>query len=193
MYMETYTEQYGNHQQHQQRQRQQTQPQSPNNYGECSAKLVNGLAEDLQRSQRWAGVIPFLEKYNPDLAARKKASPTLFLKHKRWLLNTERLTIAQALVYRELAGLPAMSQGELVRLLGGDPNREAISASEKREVMSMNRYWANQIRNNIHPIMADYFNLLVIKWIDGGKPAVGEYSIQASNLLMQFFMQKLYV
>lgn len=188
MYMETNTEQYSNHQH-----RQAQQAELSKHYGDCSAKLVNGLAEDLQRLQRWAEVIPFLEKHNPDLAARKQTSPTIFLKHKRWLLNTERLTIAQALVYRELAGLPAMSQGEFVRLLGGDPNREAISASEKREVMSMNRYWANQVRNNIHPIMADYFNLLVIKWIDGGKPAVGEYSIQASNLLMQFFMQKLYV
>jgi hypothetical protein len=180
MYMEQHKEQRDSIQSH----------QSDN---KCSEKLVHGLAEDLQRLQRWSSVIPFLEKHNPSLCERKRNSPSVYLKHKRWLLNTERLTIAQALVYRELASLPAMSQGEFVRLLGGDPNRDCISASEKREVMSMNRYWANQIRNNIHPIMADYFNLLVIQWIGGDKPGVGEYSIQASNLLMQFFMKKLYV
>ena len=155
-------------------------------------EILRGIITDLQRQAHWAEIIPFLEQHSPDILLKKRQSPALYAKHKRWLLNTERLTIAQVLVFRRLTGQTPLSQGEFVRLLGGNPYCEGITAQEKREIQSHIQYWTNQIRNNIRPIMADYFGLMNIYWQEGEKPGGGEYSIQASDLLLEFFKTRLY-
>ncbi len=160
--------------------------------GDGTGELLDLVIADLRRQASWAGIIPFLEEHSSELLAKKRQSPATYAKHKRWLLNTEQLTIAQVLVFRELKGRGAMSQGEFIRLLGGNPYRDGISAEEQKEVISLHRYWANQIRNNIRPIMADYFGLMLVRWEGTDKPGTGEYSIQASSLLMRFFSEKLY-
>ena len=159
---------------------------------DCSEPLLQNLIADLQRQARWAGIIPFLEANSADVIAHKRQSPATYAKNKRWLINTERLTIVQVLVLRELAGTAPMSQGEFIRLLGGDPHREGISPEEQREIVALGQYWANQIRNNIRPILADYFGLMVVQWEGNNKPGMGEYSIRASSLLVRFFQEYLY-
>lgn len=159
---------------------------------DCNGELLRRVIADLQRQAHWAGIIPYLEQHADGLLAKRQKSPATYAKNKRWLLNTERLTIAQILVFRELAGKAAMSQGEFTRLLGGNPHREGISRVEQQEILRLNQYWANQIRNNIRPLMADYFSLMRVEWESADKPGTGEYSIRASGLLLGFFSEKLY-
>lgn len=160
---------------------------------DCGGEMLRRVIADLQRQAQWAGIIPFLEQNSDELLEKRRKSPATYAKNKRWLLNTERLTIAQVLVFRALTGKAAMSQGEFVRLLGGNPNREGISREEQREIQTLNQYWSNQIRNNIRPLLADYFGLMVVQWEGSDKPGTGEYSICTSELLLRFFKEKLYV
>jgi hypothetical protein len=159
---------------------------------DCKDEVLEQVIADLQKQAQWAGIIPFLEEHSADVAAKRKQSPATYAKNKRWLINTERLTIAQVLVFRELTGSAAMSQGEFIRLLGGNPYKEGLSRIEQQEILALNQYWANQIRNNIRPLMADYFGLMVVQWEGSDKPGTGEYSIRASELLIRFFTEQLY-
>ncbi|HRJ52019.1 MAG TPA: hypothetical protein PLE99_04555 [Candidatus Thiothrix moscowensis] len=160
---------------------------------DCDGEMLRRVIADLQRQAQWAEIIPFLEHNSPELLEKRRKSPATYAKNKRWLLNTERLTITQVLVFRALTGKPAMSQGEFVRLLGGNPNRENTSPEEQREILALHQYWGNQIRNNIRPLLADYFGLMVVQWEGSDKPGSGEYSICASSLLLRFFREKLYL
>lgn len=162
---------------------------------DSSGELLRRVIADLQRQAHWAEIITYLEEHSPALQEKKQRSPATFAKNKRWLLNTERLTIAQVLVLRALSKdeeRQSMSQGEFIRLLGGNPHRDGLSREEKKEIQLMNQYWANQIRNNIRPLLADYFGLMDINWEDGNKPGKGEYSIRAADLLVDFFKHRLY-
>ena len=157
-----------------------------------SETVVKQLKADLQRQANWSWIIPFLEQHSSDVRSKKQQSPATYAKYKRWLLNTEQLTIAQVLAFREFMHQSPMSQGELIRLLGGNPHREGINEDEQKEILALNRYWANQIRNNLRPILADYFGLMEVQWEGDNKPGTGEYSIRASHLLIRFFSEKLY-
>jgi hypothetical protein len=159
---------------------------------DCNSEVLRWVIADLQRQAQWAGIIPFLEQHSDSLLVKRQQSPATYAKNKRWLLNTERLTIAQVLVFRELTGNAVMSQGEFIRLLGGNPRREGISHVEQQEILALNQYWANQIRNNIRPLMADYFDLIQVEWESADKPGMGEYLIRASPLLLRFFTEELY-
>lgn len=158
----------------------------------CDSGLKEQLTADLRRQAQWAGIVPYIEQHSDEVRAKQQKSPATYAKHKRWLLNTERLTIAQVLVYRELVGKSAISQGEFVRLLGGNPNRDGLQEIEQREILTLNQYWANQVRNNIRPIMADYFGLIDVTWESADKPGTGEYSIRPGELLLGFFTSTLY-
>lgn len=162
---------------------------------DSSGELLRRVIADLQRQAHCAEIIPYLEEHAPSLLEKKKQSPATFAKNKRWLLNTERLSIAQVLVLRALSqdeNNRVMSQGEFIRLLGGNPNREGMNREEKKETQLLNQYWANQIRNNIRPLLADYFGLMEVHWEDGSKPGKGEYSIRAADILVDFFKHRLY-
>lgn len=98
----------------------------------------------------------------------------------------------QVLVLRELAGTAPMSQGEFVRLLGGDPHREGISPEEQREIVALGHYWANQIRNNIRPILADYFGLMVVQWEGNNKPVWGNIPFVQATCWYVSFQEYLY-
>ncbi len=155
--------------------------------------VLTHLLKDLQRQAKWSEIIGFLETHNREHMLKKQSqSPAIYAKNKRWLLNTERLTLLQVLVFQYLRGNKTMSQGEMVRLLGGNPNRKNLSATEKKEVKILNQYWINQIRNNIQPILADYFGLLIFDWVGGNKPGQGGYKIRVTDLLLQFFRDIIY-
>lgn len=155
--------------------------------------LLQNLLSDLQRQADWSSIVEYLEIHGSETFQQKmKKSPATYAKNKRWLLNTERLSLAQVIVLQQLRGRDSMSQGELIRLLGGNPNRSGITKPEKKEIKALNQYWSNQIRNNIRPLMGDYFELLTFQWVGDNKPGGGEYKIQAADLLMQFFKDVLY-
>lgn len=156
-------------------------------------KVLTHVLMDLQRQAKWSEITGYLETHNKALMQNnQRQSPATYAKNKRWLLNTERLTLSQVFVLQHFRGKETMSQGELVRLLGGNPNRKNLSVIEKKEIEILNQYWINQIRNNIQPILADYFGLVIFEWVGGDKPGKGGYKIRASGLLVRFFRDILY-
>lgn len=158
-----------------------------------SLQLIENIENFLTPIAHWSEIIDYLEENNPNLLEKKETSPSLYAKYRGKLLDSEIFVVANLIVYRQLNEGKPLTQGQLARLAAGDPNKEGLSETAKAIRQKRNVKWNNNIRNNIKPIMGDYFEILSITTNGGDEPGKKGYSISANTILINFFMEKVYI